>query len=238
MKKVSFVFLLAMLIVSIFNPIKQVDAEGNSNGTFVPLENSSEEFVPLTDEELEEIRKNDEYSVDLTYDQAVERTSEITGDTIEEIKKENPDTCSQDLKQVGRSMNLLALGDDMEAEAKGKCSWNETSTTHAVKSHNAKLIVIVRACRDGSFGWIQTTKKPMLQEFKASSKSFRGTVKVDLEVDGYFYVANGKFYNNTSVSHTGTTGTNSVFTATYGVTSTSDYFGELYTGVKWKQVVK
>lgn len=238
MKKVSFVFLLAMLIVSIFNPIKQVDAEGNSNGTFVPLENSSEEFVPLTDEELEEIRKNGEYNVELTYDQAVERTSEITGDTIEKIKKENPDTCTQDLKYGSRSVNLLALGDDMEAEAKGNCTWNETSTTHTVKSHNAKLIVIVRACREGSFGWIQVNKKPMLQEFKASSKSFKGTVEVDLELDGYNYVANGKFYNNTSVSHTGTTGSNSIFTATYGVTSTSDVYGALYTGVKWKQVVK
>ena len=123
-----------------------------------------------------------------------------------------------------------------EATATATCTWTETSTTHTVKSHNAKLIVIVRACRDGSFGWIEKSKKPMLQEFKASSKSFKGTVKVDLETSGYFYVVNGNFYNNTSVSHSGTTGSNTVITATYTVTSTSDHYGALYTGVKWKQV--
>lgn len=34
----------------------------------------------------------------------------------------------------------------------------ETSTTHTVKSHKAKLIVIVRACRDDCFGWIENLK--------------------------------------------------------------------------------
>ncbi|KOR78791.1 hypothetical protein [Peribacillus frigoritolerans] len=80
--------MLAILIVSFLMPIKQANAQGNDGRTFVPLEISSETFIPLTDEELEEIRNNDEYTVELTYDQAVERTSEITGDSIEDIKKE------------------------------------------------------------------------------------------------------------------------------------------------------
>ncbi|MBX9958201.1 hypothetical protein H7T43_25490 [Peribacillus simplex] len=234
MKKVSFVFLLAILIVSVLTPIKQANAQGNDGRIFVPLKISSKKFVPLADEELEEIRKNDEYTVELTYDQAVERTSEITGDSIKDIKKENPNS-TKDVKKVGIGARTLGQA-TATATATATCTWTETSTTHTVKSHNAKLIVIVRACRDGSFGWIEKSKKPMLQEFKASSKSFKGTVKVDLESSGYFYVANGNFYNNTSVSHSGTTGSNTVFTATYTVTSTSDHYGALYTGVKWKQV--
>ncbi|MGE6716762.1 hypothetical protein ACQKGD_05215 [Peribacillus frigoritolerans] len=38
MKKVSFVFLLAILIVSILMPIKQANAQGNDGRTFVPFE--------------------------------------------------------------------------------------------------------------------------------------------------------------------------------------------------------
>ena len=64
--------------VSILTPINQANAKGNDERTFVPLKISSEKFVPLTDEELEEIRNNDEYTLEVTYDQAVERTSEIT----------------------------------------------------------------------------------------------------------------------------------------------------------------
>ncbi|MDF2000502.1 hypothetical protein [Peribacillus frigoritolerans] len=101
--------MLAIIIVSILTPIKQANAQGNDGRTFVPLEISSETFVPLTDEELEEIRNNDEYTVELTYDQAVERTSEITGDSIEDIKKENPNTCSEDVKRVG--LNARTLGE-------------------------------------------------------------------------------------------------------------------------------
>lgn len=65
MKKVSFVFLLAILIVSILTPIKQAKDQGNDGRTFPPLEILSETFSPLTDEELEEIRKNNEYTVEL-----------------------------------------------------------------------------------------------------------------------------------------------------------------------------
>ncbi|MFH7819806.1 hypothetical protein [Neobacillus thermocopriae] len=86
--------------------------------------------------------------------------------------------------------------------AASTCSWHETSTTHTVKSYNAKLLVIVKACRSGSFGWIDTKTKPMLQSFKAGSKYFQGSIKVDLESTGYYYVVNGSFYNNTTVSHT------------------------------------
>ncbi|MFJ7993275.1 hypothetical protein ACIQY5_13970 [Peribacillus frigoritolerans] len=51
--------MLAILIVFLM-PIKQANAQGNNGRTFVPLEISSETLVPLTDEELEEIRKNNE----------------------------------------------------------------------------------------------------------------------------------------------------------------------------------
>ncbi|PDM40139.1 hypothetical protein [Geobacillus sp. LYN3] len=230
MKKFFFMVMITIFALSVFTPIStQVHAEQNDTVKgFVPLtDEKSKPFIPMTDEQLEKIRNsNEDYDIELTYEQAVKRTAELTGKSIDQIKKEYPNTESSYLKKS----NGVAVA------AASTCNWHETSTTHTVKSYNAKLIVIVKACRDGSFGWVDTNAKPMLQEFQAGSKYFQGTIQVDLESTGYYYVVNGSFYNNTTVTHTGTTGANTVWTATYAVSSTSNYYGSLYTGVKWKQV--
>lgn len=228
MKKYLSVLLFAVLALSIFVPTSnQVHAEENNKvKEFVEL-TDDKPFVPMTDKQLNEIRNsNQDYHVELTYEQAVERTAELTGKSIEQVKKENPNAEPEHLGEYHAM-----------ATTSSSCTWHETSTTHTVKSYNARLIVIVKACRDGSFGWVDTNTKPMLQEFQAGSKYFKGTIQVDLEPTGYYYVVNGSFYNNTSVTHTGTTGANTVWTATYSVSSTSSYYGSLYTGVRWKAII-
>ncbi|MGJ7036037.1 hypothetical protein HNQ84_002089 [Anoxybacillus eryuanensis] len=205
----------------------QVYAEENNDiRKFVELK-ESDVFTPMTDEELDKIRDSDEdYHVELTYEQAVERTAEITGKSVEQVMKENPNVEAEFIDK----QHVMKI-------ASSTCTWHETSTTHKVYSYNAKLIVIVKACRDGSFGWVDVNTKPMLQEFQAGSKYFQGTIQVDLEPTGYYYVINGSFYNNTTVTHTGTTGANTIWTATYTVSTTSNYYGSLYTGVQWKAVI-
>lgn len=200
-------------------PLYQANASTNVNPTF---DNND----VLNSNELEAIRNSEEeYTIPLTYEQAVERTAEMTNKTITEVKGENPEKSN---------VRMLAS----TAAASGNvCGWQETSTNVTVKSSTQKLIVILKSCRNGSFGWIEKKKKPMLQEFKASGgKSFAGTIKVDLNDNGFYYVANGNFYNGTTVTHSRTTGVTTVFTATYNVAATSNHYASIYTGLKWRKV--
>lgn len=70
------------------------------------------------------------------------------------------------------------------------------------------------------------------------SKKFDGTIRVDLDNTGYTYVVNGSFYNYGMVHHTGTTGINTVFTATYAVSFANNWYGSLYTGLQYKRIIK
>jgi hypothetical protein len=185
---------------------------------FIVLLFSNNALAAKSDEELNKIRKSGkDYTVELTYDQAVKRAAELSGKSVEEIKEENPQTFS----------TMAAT-----------CSWVETLTTlNVTSSYKPKLSVIVSACRDGSFGWVQTNVKPLYQGIVADSKKFDGDVQVDLESSGFYYVVNGRFYNNGTVTHTGTTGANTVWTATYSVSYSSDFYASYYSGLKWRTVV-
>ena len=233
MKKLIFLCTVFLLSIIMYSPI--TNAEENFK-TSIPLEKPdlSKPFVPLTDQELQKIRNSGkDYTVELTYEQAIERAAEISGKSIEKLKKENPNTCPS----IAKTSNKTEKSINGYATTASTCSWLEKTTSHTVKSWTAKLIVMPQVCRDGSFGWVNTSKKPLLQEFKASTKNFSGTIKVDLRDNGYYYVVNGKFYEDTTVTHNGTTGANAIWTATYSVSSTSNVYGSLYTGLKWHKVV-
>lgn len=212
MKKISLLFstLFTIFVFQLIFSGAIVEAEENQENSTQVIDGTS-----LSKSELDSIRKNEDYAIELTYEQALERAAEVSGKSVEALKEPE------------------GLYDLKTAAA---CGWMETATTLTVKSYNPKLIVIVEACRDGSFGWI-TSKKPLLQEFQAGSKKFDGTIKVDLDNTGFTYVVNGTFYNHGTVTHTGTTGANAVFTATYTVSSASNYYGNIYTGIKYKRII-
>ncbi|MFJ7837967.1 hypothetical protein ACIQXG_00735 [Lysinibacillus sphaericus] len=191
------------------------------SGTIAEAQESSNSIeiidgTSLSESELESIRDNEEYMIELTYNQALERAAEVSGKSIEELKIQHPPYSFR---------NPAA------------CGWLETATTLSVRSYRPQLIVIVETCRHGSFGWV-TKKQPFLQEFKAGSKKFDGTIKVDLDNTGYTYVVNGSFYDHGTVSHTGTTGIDAIFTATYAVSYASNWYGSLYTGLQYRRVIK
>lgn len=192
MKKISLLFFALVIAFGLQLMVSGTAAKASENPTEIF------DGTTLSKSELESIRKNEEYIIELTYEQALERAAEVSGKSINELK-------AQDNSSKLRSHPA-------------GCGWMETSTTHTVKSYKPQLIVIVEACRNGSFGWI-TEKQPLLQEFKAGDKKFEGSIKVDLNSVGYEYVVNGTFYDYGTVTHTGTTGATSVFTATYSVSS-------------------
>ena len=207
------------LFVSFFALIAAFSLQLIFSGTIANAEENTTEIIDgtsLSKDELDAIRENGDYTLELTYEQALERAAEVSGKSIEELKKQNPSA-------------------QVKAHPPG-CGWMETSTTLTVKTYKPKLIVIVEACRNGSFGWI-TDKEPLLQEFRASTKKFEGSIKVDLNSTGFEYVVNGVFYEYGTVTHTGTTGANSVFTATYAVSSANNMYGSLYTGLKSKTII-
>lgn len=216
-KKIFFTFFTLITILSLQLIFTGTIADAKEN-TVEAIDGST-----LSKSELDVIRENGDYILDLTYEQALERAAEVSGKPIEEIKK-------------SYISNKSYTSNKLRANPSG-CTWKETSTTLTVKSYKPQLIVIVEACRNGSFGWI-TNKKPLLQEFKAGSKKFDGSIKVDLNGTGYHYVVNGTFYNYGTVTHTGTTGANSVFTATYSVSSANNMYGTIYTGLKRRDIIR
>ncbi|MBE2906304.1 hypothetical protein [Anoxybacillus flavithermus] len=96
MKKYFFMVMITIFALSVFTPIStQVHAEQNDTVKgFVPLTaEKSKPFIPMTDEQLEKIRNsNEDYDIELTYEQAVKKTAELTGKSIDQIKKEYPNT--------------------------------------------------------------------------------------------------------------------------------------------------
>jgi len=176
-----------------------------------------------SDKELKKLRSSgQDYEVFISEEQAVERVAELTGKTEEEVREDNAKELSGD-----GEVNALAA----------TCGWMETLTTVTVTdSYKPKLSVIVKACRDGSFGWLQTTTKPFYQGMVADSKKFEGDVRVELQSSGFYYLVNGRYYNNGTVTHTGTTGANTVWTATYSVSSSSNFYKSVYTGLKYRKV--
>ena len=220
MKKIIVGLVMAgIMLFSTLTPLQMAEAsETVETNSFAKLD-LSKPFVPLSDNEVSEIVNSDleSYSIELTYEQAIARTSQITGKPIEQLIKENPQP------------NAMARA--------ASCSWVETKTPIMVKSHKAYLLVMPKACRDGSFGWINKTEKPLLQEFQADKYKFDGTVAIDLRDAGFMYKINGNFHNASSVTHAGTVGLSAIFTATYTVSGSSSLYGSLTTPLTWVQVI-
>lgn len=182
----------------------------------------SKPFVPKTEEELKAIRSsNEDYVVELTTEQAIARKAELQGRTVEEVRAEFE-------AENFKNPQFLPLST--------VCSWVEKTHTLAVKSYKPKLLIIPQFCRSGSAGWINTGKAPLMQEFIAASKSFNGTVAVDLQSSGYYYKVNGSFHNTSSVTHNGTVGVNAVFTATYSAGTSSNHYGTITTPLTYVKV--
>lgn len=178
-----------------------------------------------SDEELEKLRNSgQDYEVELTYEQVVERTVELTGKSVDEVKRE---IALSTPKTLGYNSKAMA----------SSCGWYEVSTTLSIgKSYKPTLIVIPRTCRYGSAGWIETAIKPHLIGMKADGKKFEGQIEVRLNNANFSYVINGNWYNHGTVSHGGTTGISTIWTTTYTVSTSSSHYASWYSGVKYRQV--
>ncbi|RIW27285.1 hypothetical protein D3H55_23175 [Bacillus salacetis] len=181
-----------------------------------------------TNQELEQLRNSgQDYEVELTYDQVVERTAELTGKSIEEVKKETPAPTFKAMS--AKTMSATA--------SSSNCGWYEVATSLNIgKSYKPTLIVIPSTCRSGSFGWIQEEVQPHLVGMKADGKKFEGQIEVRLQPSRFSYVVNGSWYNHGTVTHGGTTGASALWTATYSVSSSSSHYADWYSGVRYRQV--
>ena len=219
MKRLLMPFLVAVLCISslmLSNPVSANEESATSG--FQNVGNNKVYTQPVSNEQLQKIREsNTDYSVPITFEQAVARKAELTGTT--------PESVLEELKNQNNDFNALA----------SSCQWMETQTTVTVSStYKPKLVVIPRVCRDGSFGWVDVNTEPFTVGFKADTKKFDGTIRVELKGNGFRYLANGNFYNHGTVTHQGTTGANAVFTATYSVASSSNHYKAIYTGLKYR----
>lgn len=234
MKKVLVTLVMFSMALVFFLPILPAEASVEETPiNYVNLEefgklDFSKPFVPKTEEELAVIRSQEEYEVMITTEQAIARKAELQGRTVEEVQAEFN---AESLKDISGIKNT-----EFATRSSLQCNWIEKSHIVTVRSHKAKLLIIPELCRYGSAGWINKDKKPFMQEFEASMKSFSGTVAVELKETGYYWKVNGNFYNNSTTSHTGTVGINAVFTATYSVGGTSNHYGAITTGLAWVQV--
>lgn len=214
----SFILSLSVLMPNVYAAEKDKSQKEKDN--YIDGKN-------LSKDELKKIREsNQNYSIELTTQQAAERVAEINGITVEEAYQEMPGNSDNDTKNVSGIAPLATTA------TSSTCGWVETRTTLTIpnKSYKPTLIVIPEVCYGGGAKWINTTKKPWLQEMMADTKRYSGTIKVELYAGNFVYLVNGSFYNSGATTHSGTTGATTVFTATYTISSTSDFYASLYTG--------
>ncbi|WP_426273545.1 hypothetical protein [Exiguobacterium sp. R-17] len=212
------------------------------SGTTSFAEESSEPTEFKTDEELDLLRESGkDFTVVLTDEQAVERAAELAEDDSIEILDQPTNAVMQ--RNTVKSKNhfsrsSVSTNDMSEESATTKCNWIETLTTVTVSSsYKPKLSVIVKGCRSGSFSYLNKKVKPMFIGFVADNKEFAGTIRVEIDNDGFLYLANGKFANHAEVTHEGTSGITTIFTATYSFSNSSNFYKSLYTGLKYRQVL-
>lgn len=166
----------------------------------------------------------DEYQIELTYEEAMQRVSELSGEPVEKVKERY-----QKENQKKNSLSLMAT-------TSSNCHWIETSTNIPVtSSYQPNLSAVLEGCRNGSFGWL-TTKKPFYVGMIADNKKFDGDIRVEVKGSGFNYLINGSFHNRGTMTHQGTTGVNAVWTTTYAVSSSSDFYKSYYSGLKWRSV--
>lgn len=208
MKKL-FTLVLSTLLILIF--VTNVSAESNGHITT----HDQVQIVSGTNNE----RPENDYVRELSYEEAVKRAAELSGKSEYEIMNEFSDT--------------------YDAGIQSTCSWLETSTTlNVTSSYKPSLINILRACRSGSFGWIDTNTKPMYIGIRADEKNFSEDIEVRLEHNGFYYVVNGNFYDHGTTTHQGTTGANAIWTTTYTISYASDHYASYYSGLSWRQVTR
>ena len=203
---------------------------------FLIVSSNTEANAASTDEELETIREsNEEYVLELTYEQAMKRIAELSGKTIEQVKLENPKALSN-----LPTSNIKAPTSNIMATSSNICGKVETSTSVKAKnkSHTVNLIVIVDACRNGSFQFIDNTKIPSYVGIVGNGKIFSGDAAIiSMSNTGFTYLVNGYLYDHATVSHAGTTGIAALWTTTYTVTTASNYYDDIYTGKKFRQLL-
>ncbi|MFJ7407907.1 MULTISPECIES: hypothetical protein [unclassified Lysinibacillus] len=173
----------------------------------------------MSEEELDEILNSDEeFIVELTDEQVAEQYAKIKGVSLEEAYEAMSDNLVQSNSRAKRSL-----------APKSSCSWLATSTPITIpnRSYKPTLLVYLNVCRGGGAQYIDTNTKTLLQEFRANPISFQGTIVVELYNGHFYYTVNGNFYDSTSTTHTGTTGVTTIFSATYSVASTSNYYASL-----------
>ena len=170
--------------------------------------------VTISDEELEILRNSgEEYSVIVSEEQAIKNIAELTGKTKDQVRFEQ------------NSQNKFGVMSTAACNEK-----TETSTIVPVKSYNMTLLVYLDICRNGSFTYIDTNKKPAYVGIKASTKVFSGDVVVELKGNGFDYLVNGHVYDTGTTSHSGTTGlTLPVWSTTYTVGTASNHYGAIST---------
>lgn len=173
----------------------------------------------MSEAELDAILSSgEEITIELTDEQVAEHYAEIKGVSLDEAYQAMSDNLVQSNSREKRSL-----------APKSSCSWLATSTPITIpnRSYKPTLLVYLNVCRGGGAQYIDTNTKPLLQEFRANPISFDGTIVVELYNGHFFYIINGDFYNLTMSTHTGTVGVTMVFSATYSIASTSNYYASL-----------
>lgn len=203
------------LFLLIFFPLVDSDVKANdeTNSNIIKILDGKN----MREEELDAIlNSGEEFTIELTDEQVAEHYAEIKGVSLDEAYQAMSDSLAQ-AKPRARSVT-----------SNPSCGWLATSTPVTIPNRSYKpiLLVYVNVCRGGA-QYIDTNTKPLLQEFLANPISFQGTIVVELYNGHFYYTVNGNFYESTSTTHTGTAGVTTVFSATYSVASTSNYYASL-----------
>ncbi|MGF9975509.1 hypothetical protein [Viridibacillus arvi] len=189
------------------------------------MENNEENIPEIIDGKTMSIQEVDEL-LNSSTDHTIELTDQQVAEQYALKKDVSIEKAYQEMSDYSVSGKPTMFASPSES-----CSWLATNTAITIpgkSGYKPNLIVYTEICRGGA-QYINTNKKPLLQEFQANPISFAGTIKVELFNGHFYYIINGNFYNSTSTSHSGTTGITSIFSATYTVGTTSNYYASLTT---------
>ncbi|WP_313636166.1 hypothetical protein [Exiguobacterium sp.] len=185
--------------------------------------------VLASESEVEKVNNlGDEYQVELTYEEAMQRVSELSGEPVKKVKERYQ---IQNQKQTKKSLSVMAT-------ASTSCHYIETSTNiYVTSSYQPNLAAVLDACNSGSFSWL-SNKKPFYVGLVADGKKFDGAIRLEVSKSGFNYLINGDFNNHGTMTHQGTAGVNAIWTTTYTISSASNFYKSYYSGLKWRQVTR
>ncbi|EIT87244.1 hypothetical protein A374_01134 [Fictibacillus macauensis ZFHKF-1] len=148
----------------------------------------------------------------LSYEQAVNRAAALTGEKVATIKKKHPNN------------------------HRTSCYWMELSTK--LKGTSASVVLLPQVCKKGDVLSIQTTRDPLALTI-TGNKAFEGTVAVDLEPSGYYFVVNGNFYQEANVmKHHVKKVQKGHYKATLLVSPRAQYASSYYSGLHYKRIIQ